>query len=104
MSFWLAQAPAASPAYVNSLAVSFGGTTLLNQAPVPAQAYTQYSFAQLAPPTSSILTFAFRNDSGFFSLDDVSVATNSVPEPATWLLVAFVFGGFLIARRVRHIY
>ena len=36
VSFWLAQAPAAPFPYMNSLAVSFGGVTLLKQTAVPA--------------------------------------------------------------------
>jgi hypothetical protein len=102
VSFWFAQAPATTPPYVNSLAVSFGRTMLFNQTPVPAEAYTGYSFTSLASSASTILTFAFRNDVGFFSLDDVSVAANAVPEPASWLLVASVLSGLLMMRRMRR--
>jgi hypothetical protein len=94
LSFWLAQAPATPFPYVNSFTVSFGGTTLFSQTAVPAGAYTQYSFAQFASSASTTLAFAFRNDVGFFSLDDVAVmAADSVPEPASWLLVASALGG-----------
>ena len=102
VSFWLAQAPTPPSPYVNSFAVSFGGTTLVSQTAVPAIVYTEYSFAQLANTTSTTLAFAFRNDVGFFSLDDVSVtAANSVPEPASCLLLTSALGSFLLVRRRR---
>ena len=99
VSFWLAQAPATVPPYINSFAVAFGGTTLFSQTPVPAEAYVQYSFTQLASSASTALVFSFRNDVGFFSLDDVTVtASSSVPEPASWLLFVTAVSALLAVR------
>ncbi|MBV8831318.1 MAG: carbohydrate binding domain-containing protein [Acidobacteriaceae bacterium] len=90
ISFWLAQAPATPPTYVNSFAVSFSGANLFTESPAPESNYTQYTFEGTAPSAASQLQFSFRNDTGFFSLDDVSVSTSApsaIPEPATFLLV-----------------
>ena len=108
VSFWLAQAPATVTPYINSFTVLFGGTTLFSQTPVPAEAYTQYSFTQLASSASTTLAFSFRNDVGFFSLDDVAVtAASSVPEPASWLLcvaaASALLGVRLCVRRAQAI-
>ncbi len=104
ISFWLAQSPAASTPYVNSFAVSFGGPTLYSQANVPGSGFSQYSFASTALSAGSLLEFSFRNDTGFFSLDDVSVSANgssAAPEPATPLLVGAAFVSFLLLKTAR---
>ena len=83
VSFWLAQAPSVPAPYTNSFAVSFGGTTLTSETNVAASVYAQRSFQALATSSSTTLLFAFRDDTGFFSLDDVSVATTSTVPEAT---------------------
>jgi hypothetical protein len=95
VSFWLAQAPDTPAGYVNSVTVSFGGTTLLSQTGLGQIPFSQYSFDGLATSALTVLAFSFRDDTGFYSLDDISVATgpaSSVPEPATSLLGAPVLG------------
>ncbi|MFL6451853.1 MAG: hypothetical protein ACJ746_29915 [Bryobacteraceae bacterium] len=90
ISFWLAQTATPFP-YVNSFSVAFAGATLVSQTALPASNFTQYIFSGTASAATSALTFSFRNDTGFFSLDDISVdaGSNSVaPEPATFLLLA----------------
>ncbi len=91
ISFWLAQAigePA--PPYVNSFSAVFGGTSLVSQTNVPGAAFSLYSYSGVATTSTTLLQFSFRNDTGFFSLDDVDVASPSggAPEPAT-LFLAF---------------
>lgn len=90
ISFWLAQTATPTP-YVNSFSVTFGGTTLVSQTTLPASNFTQYTVTGVASSASSALTFSFRNDTGFFSIDDISAdAGNSsaAPEPATFLMLS----------------
>ena len=84
LTFWLAQSVNTPQGYVNSFSVVFAGITLYNQADVPAGPFTQYTFDATPPSSSSVIAFNFRNDTGFFSLDDISVVPASVvvPEPA----------------------
>jgi hypothetical protein len=97
VSFWLAQAPLVPTPYTNSFAVLFGGTTLASETNVAASPYAQRSFQALAASSSTTLLFAFRNDTGFFSLDDISVAT-SVPEASSFLFVGPALGSLLMLR------
>ncbi len=99
ISFWLAQAPATPAPYINTLGVSFGGQPWVTQAGVPEGPYTQYRVVGFSPSNSATLQFSFRNDTGFFSLDDVSVSLTPAPEPAVWMLL--VLGSFFIAYRSR---
>jgi hypothetical protein len=75
----------------------FNGTTLLATGdPAPQQFYTLYSFNVTATTSLSTLQFAFRNDSSFQLLDDVSVKSLSgplVPEPGTYALLFFGLAG-----------
>jgi hypothetical protein len=87
ISFWLAHSPETPFPYLNSFDASFGGSTLVSQTGVPDIGYSQYSFSRLATGTSTELIFAFRDDTSYFSLDDVSVTRDTVPEPASALLV-----------------
>jgi hypothetical protein len=45
----------------------------LNGQPVPGLSYHQYSTTFVATSASTVVTFAFRNDPGFFGFDDASV-------------------------------
>jgi hypothetical protein len=103
LSFWLAQSTEASPPYTNSFQVSFGGVTLFSVTDAPVSDYTEYTYSVVAHSSSTSLQFGFRNDTGFYSLDDVaalSSAPTAVPEPASILLVGPFLGGLaLIARR-----
>ena len=101
ISFWLAQDTDVTPGYTNSLAVLLGSTTAYSATNIAAQDYTFYTVSGVASTASDLLRFSFRNDAGYFSLDDVSViaSTSSTPEPATLFLIAPVLGGFLFLRR-----
>ncbi len=52
---------------------------------------TSCTLLSTASATTSSLSFASRNDSGYFDLDSISV-TASTPEPASWLLIGTGFG------------
>jgi hypothetical protein len=77
VSFWL-HSDGETP---NDFSTSFGGHLLFSQINIPARNWTQYTFDVVATSTTSDLRFAFRNDPGFFGLDDVSVNLASVPSP-----------------------
>jgi hypothetical protein len=103
ITFWLAHSPETPFPYGNSFEALFGGSTLLSQTSVPDIGYTQYSFSRLATETSTELIFAFQDDTSYFSLDDVSVASNAVPEPGSALLVLLpLCAGFVVYRRMRQ--
>jgi hypothetical protein len=89
LTFWLSQSVNTPPGYVNSFSVVFAGTTLYSQTNLPASSFSESTFDVTASSNSSLLAFNFRNDTGFFSLDDISVAPASVvvPEPATEILL-----------------
>jgi hypothetical protein len=102
VTFWLAHSPETPAPYINSVQVSFGSTTLLNQTQAPVSDYTEYSYTAVAGSSATNLLFAFRDDTSFFSLDDISVSAGGptpVPEPASILLVSSVFMGFVLALR-----
>ena len=68
----------------NEFLAQVAGTTLFQELNIPAQSYALYSFFFQATTASTDLKFGFRNDPGFFHLDDISVT--AVPEPASvWL-------------------
>ncbi len=82
LSFWLAQSPAPASGYLNSFNLSFGSATQ-SLAQAPTMPFTQYTIEAVASASTTPLTFGFRDDAGFFSIDDVSVtATLASPEPA----------------------
>lgn len=101
VSFWLDQSVDTPAPYVNSFAISFGGATLFTATDAPGSSYSPYVFTSTAASSSTDLAFAFRNDTGFFSLDDVSVtsASAAVPEPATAFLLLPILVPLLLARR-----
>jgi len=88
--------------YGNDFGVVYiGGTpgVLFSASNIPDQPYTEYHYIVTANLSSSNLAFNFRNDPGFFFLDDVSV-TSHVPEPATMLLLGSgLLGISLLSRK-----
>jgi hypothetical protein len=105
VSFWLAQAPAPITPYLNSFTASFGSGDLVSLNQAPDMPFTEYTFSVSADSALAPLSFRFRDDLGFFSIDDISV-TAAVPEPAAqglWIaggvvlvMLAFIsrFAGF----------
>jgi hypothetical protein len=62
--------------------------------------YTRYS-ALVTATGSDTFDLHFRNDPGYSDLDNFSVASGAVPEPATWAMMLVGFGGLgtLLRRR-----
>ncbi len=82
----------------NEFQVSWNGSLLSDQLNLPAFSYTEQTFSSLlATSTTTPLVFGFRNDPGFFQLDDVAVSP--VPEPATLLLLGTTMAGLGLATR-----
>lgn len=84
---------------LNSLATTFGNGSLTLTNVVESNSYTLYSFVGKASGTSTTLNFANRNDKDRFSLDDVSVVAQPVPEPAS--VAALGLGALALVRRRR---
>jgi PEP-CTERM motif len=87
--------------------VLFGGVSLFSATNAPAFNFTTFSTTSVASSASTALTFNFRNDPSFFSLDNVAVTaiapvTGAVPEPATWAMMLIGFGGMGVSLRRRR--
>src|SRR5205085_9868037 len=91
ISFWLASQPSAP--VVSDFSLKWGGQTIFQAYNLPVFGYTFFDFAGLtAAGPKTTLTFGFRNDYSYLTLDDVSVVDPArpvaTPEPGT--LAAFV--------------
>ena len=83
--------------------VEFGSQTLLNRSDAAAATvgFQSFAFEAVATGASTLLSFNFRNDSGFMELDNVAVT--AVPEPASLALMLAGIGTLLGAGRLgRH--
>ncbi len=75
----------------------FDGVTLVSLTDPPASGgFKSFSFVETATVPNSTLAFNFRNDSGLYYLDAVSVAA---PEPASMALVGVALAGLWAGRR-----
>ena len=105
VSFELAQQLEGPGTVNNSVAVSFGGTTLATLTNVGVEGYTLYSYTGTATSGSSVLSLKLGDDIGEFLLDDVTVTQNAaaVPNPSNaWLMLAGLgLGGGAFAFRRR---
>ena len=102
-SFWL-RSDGGTP---NNFTASLGGVALI--APLVnagAFGFTQFSGTIVAASNNASLSFGFRDDPGFWELDDVSLANGvgGVPEPATWglMLTGFLGAGAAIRANRRR--
>ena len=77
--------------------VDFGGQTLLNLTNPPAAGDQTFTFDVSATAPSTLLQIQFQDDSGFMFLDGVQV--NSVPEPASFVLMSLGLLGLAASRR-----
>ena len=75
LSFWF-DSQGGTP---NEFLVSWNGNTLLNQTNIPAIGWTNIQFTVSATGSNTVLEFGFRNDPGYFGLDDISVSEISAP-------------------------
>lgn len=92
----------------NEFAASWDGSRLVDQVDVPREGYQLFTETVVATGPSSTLMFSYRNDPGFFSMDDISVAekptsgsgpkVSSVPEPSGLLLLGLSLAAPLAAR------
>ena len=81
----------------SGFATDFDGLPLVVGGDAPLQPFTFYSFTAQASTSQSTLSFNARDDTGYYSLDDVSVL--AVPEPATYALWIPLF--YISVRRAR---
>jgi hypothetical protein len=102
MDFWVRCNGIAGDVPTNLFSVSWDGVSLpgfpLNDQ--AAFAYTHFSFTGLqATGPSTVIAFAGRNDEASYRLDDVNVeAQPTIPEPSA-LILLFLAGLGLVARR-----
>lgn len=105
VSFALAQYDVNDPfdkTFVNSLAASFGGSTLLSLTNSADFGYKTYSYDVLATSSTSTFEIVTSDTTGEFLVDSISVAA-PVPEPAAPLMVVAGLGLLAsIARRRRR--
>jgi flagellin len=78
----------------NDFSASFDGATLLHVVDQPAQGWTFYDFTVLGTGHDSV-SFAFRDDPGYWGLDGVSITADApVPEPSASLGFGTGIAGF----------
>ena len=85
----------------NEFQVTFGGTTF-DETNVSALPYSSMSIILTAASSSTLLQFGFRDDNGFFNLDDVSVS--AVPEPGSLTLSCLGAVVILVSTWLRRSY
>ncbi|HEY3949618.1 PEPxxWA-CTERM sorting domain-containing protein [Phenylobacterium sp.] len=85
----------------NDFSASFDGATLLNKVDNADFNFTHFSFAVTATSNATTVSFAGREVQDWYELDNVSVTSVTVPEPATWALMICGFGlaGAALRRR-----
>jgi hypothetical protein len=110
VSFDLANDSTPAGSQVNSFLATFGGSVINSGTNFPAASYATLSPIAanfIAAGNYTLVSFTFRNDPGFFSLDNVSVLGDAgpVPEPSTWLMLlsGFALTGVLLRRRTRKV-
>jgi len=87
LRFWLSNIDIGFGILPNDFHVSWNGAQIYSSVNAPAFGFTELVFSNLVATGSStqLVIGGFRQDPGYFQLDDVSV--KAVPEPATLLLL-----------------
>ncbi len=85
----------------NSLLVQFDGRTLYSGTNLPAFGYTLFSYSVIGTGSDTI-SFISRDDPGFLSLDDISVAPSVVPEPSSLFMVGIAGLMTFVSRKHRQ--
>jgi hypothetical protein len=75
LSFWL-YSPGGAP---NEFLVAWNGNALFDQTNIPTIGWTNMQFIVTATGVSTGLEFGFRNDPGYFGLDDIGFGAISAP-------------------------
>jgi len=70
LSLWLDSADGIAP---NEFQVAWNGTVIFDQTNLAAIGWTNLQFDVTATDTNTLLQFGFRDDNGFFGLDDIQV-------------------------------
>jgi hypothetical protein len=70
LSFWLSVPVASSN---NQFTVAWNGTNLFSQSNLGAFGWVNFQFLVSSPVNTNLLQFAFRSDTGYFALDNISM-------------------------------
>ncbi len=99
LDFWLQDEADVLGAFApNSFLATWNGATVTSLLNSPAFNYRHFTLSVTATSPSTVLGFTFRNDPGFWDLDNVSVAA-VIPEPETWALMGVGLALLSLRRR-----
>jgi hypothetical protein len=85
ISLWLAS----DGFFENEFQVLWNGSLVYDRSDLFPQGFAQIVIDPMATGATSMLSFGFRDDSGFLHVDDISVrAVSAVPEPSALALIA----------------
>lgn len=103
VSYWLAQSPATPAPYQSLFSASFGNSVLTSISQASDFPFTRYLFTVAATSSTTTLLFGFRDDTGFFSIDDIEAIPVATPEPGNFGVLATLMGAGITMRHRRRI-
>jgi hypothetical protein len=86
----------------NVIFIGAGSTLLAEEVNAGNQDWTSLRYLFTAASPSTPLIFQAEDANYFFSIDNVAVTQNVLPEPATWLLALPALAGLYLMRRRRR--